>query len=117
MSYTQVQQLAVDASFQSRVAACMWNQALTYQTNSDASSAAMAQAILRGPTPALISMVNMIAAFPGLIGGAIVITKGDGSQMLDSTAVTDETILGQVQANWKTVADLFYAVTPPIPPA
>jgi hypothetical protein len=117
MTYTQVQQLATDTTFQNRVAACMWNQALTYQNDADAPSAAMAQAILRGSTPALMSMVNMIAAFPGMLDGSVVITKGDGSQLLDSTAITDETILGQVQANWKTVAGLFYAVTPPIPPA
>lgn len=115
MTYTQVQQLATDPSFQNRVAACMWNQALTYQNDTDTATATMAQAILRGSTPALMTMVNMMAAFPGLIGGAVVITKGDGTQVLDSTAVVDETILGQVQANWKTVADLFYA--PPVPPA
>ena len=52
MTYIQVQQLATDNLFQNRVISCMWNQALTYQTDADAPSAAMAQAILRGPTPA-----------------------------------------------------------------
>ena len=56
----------------------------------------------------------MIAAFPGLVDPAV-ITKGDGSQMVDQTAIPDDEILGQVQANWKTVANLFYAVTPPVP--
>lgn len=109
MTYIQVQQLAVDISFQNRVSSCMMNQALTYQTNADAATAAMAQAIMKGPTPALMTMVNMITAFPGMLDGAVVITRGDGSQMLDQTAIPDEAILGQVQANWKTIADLFYA--------
>jgi hypothetical protein len=117
MSYTQVQQLATDIAFQNRVAACMWNQAPTYQNDADPPSAAMAQGIMRGNTPALIGMVNMMAAFPGMLDGAVVITKGDGSQMLDQTAIPDEAILGQVQANWKTVAGLFYSTSPPIPPA
>lgn len=114
MTYIQVQQLAADITFQSRVISCMWNQALTYQDDVDVTNAAMAQAVLRGSSPASISMVNMIAAFPGLVDPAV-ITKGDGSQIVDQTAVPDEEILGQVQANWKTVAGLFYAVTPPVP--
>ena len=106
-------QLAKDPAFNERVAACMWNQAQTYQNSLDAAIEALAMDTLRGTTMAQPSMVNMIASFPGVVEGATVML-GDGSEIVDQTAITDAAILGQVQSNWKTVADLFY--TPPTPP-
>lgn len=114
MTYTLVNQLAKDPSFNERIAACMWNQSQTYRNDPDPASAAMAMDTLRGTTMAQPSMVNMISSFPGVVEGATV-TLGDASEIVDQTAITDAAILGQVQANWKTVADLFY--TPPTPPA
>ena len=113
MTYTLVTQLAKDPDFTARVAACMWNQSQTYQSNPDPASASLAMDTLRGTTMAQPSMVNMIASFPGVVEGATV-TLGDASEIVDQTAITDAAILGQVQANWKTVADLFY--TPPTTP-
>jgi hypothetical protein len=104
------QQLAKDFQFMQRVNACMWQESLTRQTDPDPASAALAADVLRGLTQGSTAMTNMIAAFPGLADQATM-TKGDGSKQLDHTAISDEDILAQTQANWKTVADLFY-VTP-----
>jgi hypothetical protein len=105
--------LANNADFNSRVRACMWQQAQTYQDDPDPANAAMAKDLLRGSLMTIPPMVNMIAAFPGLADG-VTITLGDGTQMVDQSGVTDGDILAQTQANWNTIATLFF---PPPPPA
>lgn len=101
----------------------MWQQALSYQSSSDPASANLANDILRGSTASAQTMINMIASFPGITDPPVTITLGDGSTALDQTAIVDEAILGQVQSNWQTIANLFYIqpLTPPatlvVPPA
>jgi hypothetical protein len=91
----------------------MWQQAQTYQSDADTSNSGLANDILRGNYVSVQPMINMIAAFPGLIDPPVTLTLGDGTQSIDQTAITDEAILGQVQANWHTIATLFYL--PPAP--
>jgi hypothetical protein len=112
LTYNFVYQLASDQTFNSRVRSCMYEQAQTYQSSADAASVVLANDVLRGSASGVQSMVGMISSFPGMTNAPVTITKGDGSLLLDQSAVTDETILSQVQTNWKTVADLFYVAPP-----
>lgn len=107
-------QLSTDPSFINRVRSCMWQQAQTLQSDEDEETAAMANDLLKGNATTIQAMVNMIAAFPGLVDGAT-ITMGNGNQLVDQSAITDGTILAQVQADWKTIADLFFTPPPVVP--
>jgi hypothetical protein len=111
MTYDLVYQLAMDQGFQNRVRSCMYEQAQTYQGSTDPATVALAKDVLRGSGSGTQSMIGIISAFPGMTNAPVTITKGDGSVMLDQTAISDETILSQVQTNWQGVANLFY--TPP----
>jgi hypothetical protein len=112
LTYELVYQLSIDPAFNNRVRSCMYEQAQTYQSNPDPATAALAKDVMRGSGAGVQSMIGMIAAFPGMTNAPVTITKGDGSVMVDQTAVTDETVLSQVQANWETVANLFYMPPP-----
>jgi hypothetical protein len=107
------QRLATDTGFRQRVQSCLFQESIGRSSDPDPASAWMADDQLRGTSMTTSSMVNMIASFPGLVDAAT-ITAGDGTLLLDQTAISDQTILSQVQANWKTVADLFYL--PPTTP-
>jgi hypothetical protein len=112
MTYEMVQRLSSDPNFRQRVQSCMYEQAQTYSTDSDAATAWMGNEQLKGNNITTNSMVSMIASFPGLADEATV-TSATGVSFLDQMAITDETILSQVQNQWKTIADLFY-VPPPV---
>lgn len=109
MAYSLAYELSTDQAFSSRVRSCMYEQALTYQTNADPAQANLARDVLRGSSAAVQSMIAMIASFPGMTDEPVSITKGDGSVMVDQSAIDDETILSQVQTNWQTLANLFNA--------
>lgn len=114
MTYDMIQRLSADASFRQRIQSCMYEQAQTFATNSDAATAWLGNEQLKGNTNTTNAMINMIASFPGLVGTATA-TSTNGVAFLDQTCITDETILSQVQSQWKTVADLFY-IPPMAPP-
>jgi hypothetical protein len=111
MTYDMVQKLSADTNFRSRVQSCMYEQSQTFSTNSDPAMAWMANEQLRGNTATTNSMISMIASFPGLVETATA-TSTNGVAFLDQTCITDETVLSQVQSQWKTIADLFYVAPP-----
>jgi hypothetical protein len=112
MTYDMVQRLAADNNFRSRVQSCLYEQSQTFATNSDPAMAWMANEQLKGNNITSNAMVSSIASFPGLVETATA-TSTNGVAFLDQTCITDETILSQVQAQWKTIADLFYIAPPP----
>lgn len=114
MTYDMVQRLIADTNFRSRIQSCMYEQSQTYSSNSDAATAWMANEQLKGNNVTTNAMVSTIASFPGLVATATA-TSTNGVTFLDQTCITDETILSQVQSQWKIIADLFY-IPPMAPP-
>jgi hypothetical protein len=112
MSYDMVQRLAADTNFRQRVQSCMYEQARVLADDPDPPTAWLANEQLKGNNIATGSMVAMIASFPSVAESATA-TSANGVEFLDQTCVADDTILSQVQSQWKTVANLFYS--PPLP--
>jgi hypothetical protein len=102
MSYENQSSLNADTTFQGRVFAVNTQQADTYKDDGRADMAALAQSILRGDIDQSICLVRMAAAGPGI---ADKVDTGDG---IDQSLVTDEDLLALTQANWPTVAGLYY---------
>ena len=101
MSFSAIDQLTNDVLFAGRVRACTVQQSETYQNDTRPQMVAAANAALRGePDPAL-TLARMAAAGPGMAD-----TAGDP---VDQTKIEDSDILASVQANFPTVAALFYA--------
>jgi hypothetical protein len=103
MSYQTQAQLEADYWFQQRNRAAGIQQAETYKDDARPNFVAMAGAVLRdeaGPGPTLN---RMAAGGPGI---ADKVDKGDGT--IDQALVTDADILSLTQANWPTVASLFF---------
>lgn len=104
MSYEAQAQLEADYSFQQRSRAVAIQQANTFKDDQRPAWEALAEAVLRddpGPTSALI---RLAAAGPGI---ADKVDNGDGT--IDSAKVTDADLLSLTQANWPTVAGLYFA--------
>ena len=92
MSFEQVDQLTQDATFGGRVRACAVQQAETFKDDARADFVALANDQLLGGATYL-AFVRIIAAFPGLA---------------EADEIADGDILSQMQANWQTVAGLYY---------
>ena len=93
MSFEQVDQLTNDAIFGGRVRACAVQQAETYKDDARADFVALANDQLLGGSTYL-AFVRIIAAFPGLA---------------EQDEIADADILSQTQANWQTVAALYFS--------
>lgn len=100
MSYSTIDQLTNDALFNGRVRACTVQQSETYQNDQRGDMKAAAQAALRGEAEPYLTLARMAAAGPGMADSA-----GDP---VDQTKIPDDDILASVQANFPTVAALFY---------
>lgn len=107
MGYSQIAALAVDLEFTGRVHACCIEQAEVYRSDGRADIAELAEDMLRGTAAGLLSMYAMVSAAPGLADKA---TSGDG---IDQSLVPDGDILAAVQADWPTIAALFYPTPAP----
>jgi hypothetical protein len=103
MSYLAQSLLEQDPAFQHRVRAVNTEQAQVFQSDGRADIAATATAVLRDePGPSAV-LLRLAAASPG-IGNRV--DNGDGT--VDQSKVTDADLLAITQANFPTVADLFY---------
>jgi hypothetical protein len=103
MTYLNQWQLTFDGQFTSRGRAALINQATVFQNDARQDFVALANAILVG-TPAAVfaTWQSVIAASPGFVDAA---TVPDG---IDSSLIPDEDILAAIQAQWPTVADLYF---------
>ena len=104
MSYLSQSQLETDAAFGDRCRAAITNQALIFKDDERGDIAALAEAMLRGEAPGTGTFVRTLAASPGFAATA---DNGDGT--VNSSLISDDDILAAVQAEWPTVAALFYA--------
>lgn len=92
MSFESIDQLTQDPLFAGRVRACAVQQAETFKDDARPDFVALADDQLTGGTTYL-AFVRIVAAFPGLA---------------EQPEITDGDILSQVQANWPTVAGLYF---------
>jgi hypothetical protein len=103
MSYLSQARLAVDGPFVARSRAALTNQSLIFKDDGRADIAALAESLLKVGNPQEINtFLDVLAASPGF---AEMVDTGDG---IDSTQITDGDILSAVQAEYPTVAALFY---------
>ena len=102
MTYQNIDTLTGDPAFQGRIRACCTEQAEVFRNDTRPDFVALANDVLRGSSPALLSFIRIVAAAPGLADKA---ATEDG---VDQTKVTDDDVLSTVQANWQVVAGLYY---------
>jgi hypothetical protein len=101
LSYAAIDALTNDVLFAGRVRACCVEQAETFKDAARPDFVALADDCLRGAGEPFLTFTRMIAAAPGIADKA-----GDP---VDQSQVTDADILSTVQADWPTVAALYYA--------
>jgi hypothetical protein len=136
-TYEQIDQLTNNVAFQGRVRACCTQEAGTFAADTRPPISELAKEVLRSGGP-VFNFVRIIAAFPGILpaeplsaqprsdndeagdeagaGGGDEVGEddvnggggGNGGGPLDQTLIPDAAILAQVQAQWPTVADLFW---------
>jgi hypothetical protein len=104
MSYLSQSALAFDQDFNARSRAALVNQAVIFKDDQRADIAGLANSLLVAGNPQETNtFIGMLAAAPGFADKA---DQGDGS--VNSSLIADEEILAAVQAEWPTVAELFY---------
>jgi hypothetical protein len=103
VSYQSIDQLTKDAVFAGRATACATEQAETYKDDARPDWVAVARNVLKGSAAELQAFCRMAAAGPG-VGDKV--ETGDGG--IDQSQVTDGDLLALTQANWPTVAGLYF---------
>ena len=104
MSYLSQWRLTYDDEFVSRCRAAIGGQAEIFKDDERGDIAALATSVLvAGNVQETNTFVAMLAAAPGF---AVKVDQGDGT--VNSSLIADADILAAVQAEWPTVAALFY---------
>lgn len=103
MSYLSIDQLTNDAIFGGRSRAAVVQQAEVFKDDQRPDFVAVAHDGLRGNGETFNAFARMAAAGPG-IGDKV--DLGDGT--IDQAKVTDADLLSLTQANWPTVAGLYF---------
>lgn len=105
MSYLSQWRLAADDEFVGRSRAALTQQAEVYKDDERGDISALATSLLTGDNAQETNtFVVLLAAAPGFADTA---DQGDGT--VNSSLIPDADILAAVQAEWPTVAALFYA--------
>jgi hypothetical protein len=104
VSYQSQAQLTDDVWFNARSSSCATQQAETFKNDQRAAYVAVAEAVLRGEGIITSAFARLAAAGPGI---ADKVDNGDGT--ISQENVTDADLLSLTQANWPSVAELFYA--------
>ena len=100
MTYENQHKLLEDSAFQNRGAACVFEQAEIFKDDGRPDIAALAKYHLRSPGNITYTWGSYLAAAPGFADSAD-----------DSTAIDDGQILAAVQADWPTVAAVYFDST------
>jgi len=106
MSYQSQAQLEVDQSFRGRVRSATIQQADRYKDDGRPDIAACANAVLRDEGGEQAAFLRLAVAGPGI---ADEVDQGDGT--IDQSLVSDAELLALTQANFPTVAALYYDPT------
>jgi hypothetical protein len=101
--------LANQSDFNPRVTFCCVQQSETYINDARAQFVSMAKALLTGNGPMQYTFVRMVAAGPGMAAKADTGQTNDlGQPIVDQSLILDEDILAAVQADFPTVAALYF---------
>jgi hypothetical protein len=103
VSYQAAALLTQDGLFQSRSSACATEQAEAFRNDQRPEWVATAEACLRGDAIIYAAFYRLASAGPGIADKA---DNGDGT--VDQAKVTDADLLSLTQANWPTVAGLYF---------
>jgi hypothetical protein len=104
MSYQSQWALTYDDPFVSRCRACLTQQANIFKDDARPDFVALATSILRQDNGSImVTWQSALGAAPGLADEA---DNGDGT--VDSSKITDQEILSNVQAMWPAVAALYF---------
>lgn len=103
MSYQSIDQLTNDTVFAGRSRAAAVQQAEIFKDDARPSWVAVAGECLKGNGETYLAFTRINAGGPG-IGDRV--DNGDGT--IDQTRVTDADLLSLTQANWPTVAGLYF---------
>jgi hypothetical protein len=102
VTYSNIDALTFDPLFAGRVRSCCVEQAEVFRNDARPDFVALAEDVLRGGGVTVSAFVRFTAAAPGVADQAATV---DG---IDQTRVADAVILSTVQANWQTVAGLYF---------
>lgn len=102
MAYQGIFDLTADPVFNGRCQSASLEQAQIFKDDARGDFVALANAIMRGESEKLAVLTRMDAAGPGIADKA---ATPDG---IDQSLVTDADLLSLTQANWPTVAALYY---------
>jgi hypothetical protein len=103
LSYQAQAQLSADSTFNGRSQAAATQQAGIFINDQRPDFVAAAHAVLRADLDVLSAFVRTNAAGPGI---ADKVDNGDGT--ISQENVTDADLLSLTQANWPTVAALYF---------
>jgi len=112
VSYEAQHALTYDPAWNNRWRACLTQQANGFRSDSRADVAALSESILRGDNGSvLLTFQTSLGAAPGLADKA---DNGDGT--VDSSRISDAEILSNVQAQYPSIASLYFLDTgEPVP--
>ncbi len=109
MTYETINLLSMDGTFQGRVRACMQVEADIHQHDNPASSALCEDVLRGGGSPTI--MGRMAASEPAIAAKAALVPVADLPRgvTVDQSGISDEDILGFVQAHWDDVATIYFS--------
>jgi hypothetical protein len=109
LSYDSVSQLNRDPTFSGRVRSCVTEQADTLTGDANLAIAACANAGLRGDPIIMDTFVRTTSSASGLGDKAETMsTDATPVPIVDQSLILDSDILGAIQNNFPTVANLFF---------
>lgn len=101
--------LANGSDFNPRVAMCCVEQSEIFINDARAQFISLSKALLKNDGDIQYAFVRICAAGPGMAAKADTGQMNDtGQPIIDQTQITDEDILSSVQANFPTVAALYF---------
>ena len=103
MTYLTITRLTNDGPFIERLDACLTQESTVFKDDGRPDIANLAYAILRGDGGVMRTFIDMAAAAPGFAEQA----EAPNGQV-DSSQITDGDILSNVQANYPTVASIYF---------
>jgi hypothetical protein len=103
VTYQSQAELENDGTFQQRNRASTMQQAETFKDDTRADIRAVADNIIRDEMGLWVVFVRLAAGGPGIAD------KVETPNGIDQALVTDADLLSLTQANWPTVAELYFA--------
>lgn len=108
-TYAVMDRLANQSDFNPRVAMCCVEQSEVFINDARPQFVALAQALLKADGPIQYAFVRICAAGPGMAAKADTGESNDtGQPIIDQSQISDGDILAAVQADFPTVAALFF---------